>query len=238
MTPLDTILARLPDARKSGTGYRVACPLRGDNPTSLLITESETGVVGLHCFARQCDSDAILRALGLSWQDRYPDGDPRRQARGKGRKEAEKRYRQKLSPQQQEAERIILSMAADQTYKLLFGPAPSPLDPEALGSYAGVIEALWDVYTQQGTHEAVRDFFVNLIPELQLSAAKYFTAVNRRCKDGQGKLLVNGDESEENPWAKIITVPELLAKPDPVFEGLAKDLIAPSCKEEPLPTST
>lgn len=50
---------------------RSSCPAHdGDNPTALSILDTADRV-NLHCFTAGCESDAILEALGLSWQDRY-----------------------------------------------------------------------------------------------------------------------------------------------------------------------
>ena len=50
------------------------------------------------------------------------------------------------------------------------GHRASRAPDEALGPYVGVAELLWDVYTEQGTHEAVQAEYVNLREALRVCA--------------------------------------------------------------------
>src|ERR1700733_14570782 len=54
--------------------FRSRCTLHGDNDTSLHVWDNGDGVVQLHCFAHECDTDDILSRIGLRWQGRYPVG--------------------------------------------------------------------------------------------------------------------------------------------------------------------
>jgi hypothetical protein len=50
----------------------------------------------------------------------------------------------------------------------------------------------------------------------------------RRPGPSQGHASSNGDGELEDPWRFIKDAPAFLAEPQPEFEGLAKDLLAPS----------
>ena len=69
-TPLDLILASLPDAKKSGTGWSACCPAHDDRQPSLSIAEGEDRRVLLKCHAG-CPVDAICAALGLKPTDLF-----------------------------------------------------------------------------------------------------------------------------------------------------------------------
>ncbi len=69
-TPLERILAKLPDAKKSGTGWSACCPAHDDRQPSLSIAEGEDGRVLLKCHAG-CSVDAICAAIGLKPTDLY-----------------------------------------------------------------------------------------------------------------------------------------------------------------------
>ena len=75
---VDTIVRSL-NARPNGTGWRANCPAHADRKPSLGITMNDAGRVNLKCHAG-CDSDDVLRALGLTVADLYPAGSlaPRR----------------------------------------------------------------------------------------------------------------------------------------------------------------
>ena len=62
---LQDVLAKLPSAKKNGTGYQACCPAHDDKNPSLSVTEKH-GTVLLHCHAG-CKYEAIVRALGL-WE--------------------------------------------------------------------------------------------------------------------------------------------------------------------------
>jgi hypothetical protein len=49
------------------------CPAHEDRSPSMTFAEGVDGRVVLHCFAG-CDSEDVVRALGLSWSDLFPDG--------------------------------------------------------------------------------------------------------------------------------------------------------------------
>jgi hypothetical protein len=71
MPPIETLLARLPDAKKSGSGWRARCPAHDDRVASLSLSTGADGRVLLHCHAG-CDTAAVLAAVGLKLADLFP----------------------------------------------------------------------------------------------------------------------------------------------------------------------
>lgn len=71
MLPVELLLSRLPDAAKSGNGWKARCPAHEDRNPSLTVWENEDGSAGVKCYAG-CDRDAVLSALGLTWRDLKP----------------------------------------------------------------------------------------------------------------------------------------------------------------------
>src|SRR5262249_59871747 len=61
---LDAVLAVLPDARRSGSGWSARCPAHDDRTASLSVSPGTTRDVVVTCFAG-CKLDAVIRALGL-----------------------------------------------------------------------------------------------------------------------------------------------------------------------------
>lgn len=63
-------IAELLDARQTGAGKWMArCPAHSDRRPSLSIRQGDTGVL-LHCWAG-CNTDAVLKAMGLSMRDLF-----------------------------------------------------------------------------------------------------------------------------------------------------------------------
>jgi hypothetical protein len=72
-SPLERVLANLPDAKRSGHRYYAKCPVhQGTHKDSLSISEVEDGKVLLKCWG-SCDTADVLRALGLEWKDLFPE---------------------------------------------------------------------------------------------------------------------------------------------------------------------
>jgi hypothetical protein len=71
MTPLETLLARLPDARKAGNGWSARCPAHDDRRGSLSIAQGDDGTALVKCHAG-CDTSAILAAVGLKLANLFP----------------------------------------------------------------------------------------------------------------------------------------------------------------------
>ncbi len=78
-TPTERLLAKLPDAKKSGKGWSARCPAHEDRRASLSISEGDNGGVVLHCHAG-CEPADIVAALGLTLADLMP---PRTTTAGK-----------------------------------------------------------------------------------------------------------------------------------------------------------
>jgi hypothetical protein len=71
MTPLETLLARLPSAKKAGNGWSARCPSHDDKRASLSVSEGNDGTVLLKCFAG-CSTEKVLQSIGLSLRDLFP----------------------------------------------------------------------------------------------------------------------------------------------------------------------
>src|SRR5215475_9818180 len=71
MTPLETLLAKLPGAKKAGNGWSARCPAHDDRRASLSIAQGDDGTALVKCHAG-CDTAAILAAIGLKLADLFP----------------------------------------------------------------------------------------------------------------------------------------------------------------------
>lgn len=69
--PLQTVLSKLPDHKRSGAGYRARCPAHDDRQASLAVGVGDDGRVLIHCHAC-CEPQAVLRAIGLATADLFP----------------------------------------------------------------------------------------------------------------------------------------------------------------------
>lgn len=67
---VESIITRLEKVKRSGKGYVARCPAHGDNRASLSVSEGSTGNVLLNCHAG-CNTEDIISALGLSWEDLF-----------------------------------------------------------------------------------------------------------------------------------------------------------------------
>jgi hypothetical protein len=69
----EKIVARLEGVVNRGDGkWAARCPAHEDRGPSLSIGTGTDGRLLLHCFAG-CEPEKILAALGLTWQDLFPD---------------------------------------------------------------------------------------------------------------------------------------------------------------------
>jgi hypothetical protein len=71
MTPLETLLARLPDVGKASKGWLARCPAHDDRRASLSLSEGDDGTALVKCHAG-CDTPAILVAIGMKLADLFP----------------------------------------------------------------------------------------------------------------------------------------------------------------------
>jgi hypothetical protein len=71
MTPLETLMARLPGAKKAGNSWSARCPAHDDRRASLSIAQGDDGTALVKCHAG-CDTAAILAAVDLELRDLFP----------------------------------------------------------------------------------------------------------------------------------------------------------------------
>jgi len=95
MTPVETILSKLPDAKRKGAGWMARCPTHEDGRASLSISVGNDGRVLIHCHAG-CTPEAIVAALDLKMSDLMP-ADRKRSGRSKRRTLASKTTRTKAA---------------------------------------------------------------------------------------------------------------------------------------------
>ena len=72
MTPVELVLSKLPDARRSGKGWNSRCPAHDDRRASMSITEGDDGRALLHCHAG-CTPEAICGAIDLKPAELFGD---------------------------------------------------------------------------------------------------------------------------------------------------------------------
>lgn len=80
---IDKVLAKFPNAKKTGDGWIARCPAHDDHNPSLSIWVDDKKKVGLNCHAG-CHHSAVLAAAGLTESDLYEDP-PRKPKGGDGR---------------------------------------------------------------------------------------------------------------------------------------------------------
>lgn len=69
--PIDVVLRKLPNAKKSGNGWMARCPAHDDKKPSLSVGVGEDGRV-LLCCQTGCDTQSIVDAMGLTMNDLFP----------------------------------------------------------------------------------------------------------------------------------------------------------------------
>jgi len=86
MTPVDSILSKLPDARPNGNGWVARCPAHDDRRASLSISIGDDDRVLLHCHAG-CTPGDVVGAMELKLADLMPgdSGKPRAPRRAEGK---------------------------------------------------------------------------------------------------------------------------------------------------------
>jgi putative DNA primase/helicase len=70
-TPVDSLLSKLPDARRTGKGWLARCPAHEDRRASLSIAEGDDSRALVKCHAG-CSVDAVCAAVGMSLMDLMP----------------------------------------------------------------------------------------------------------------------------------------------------------------------
>jgi len=76
-SPLELVLAKLPEAKRTRKGWNVRCPVHEDRRPSLSIAEGDDGRALLHCHAG-CTAEQITEALGLTLADLMPPSSAKR----------------------------------------------------------------------------------------------------------------------------------------------------------------
>ena len=77
---IEEIIGRLDSVKHTSNGYEARCPAHDDNKASLCIHQEASGKVLMTCQAG-CNTQDVLRAIGLSWNALFPDGnEPRSSA--------------------------------------------------------------------------------------------------------------------------------------------------------------
>lgn len=73
MIPIEDLVQRLQKSRKGKGGWKACCPAHDDKNPSLSVSLGDDGRILLHCHAG-CDTEAVLKELGLSMRDLMPEG--------------------------------------------------------------------------------------------------------------------------------------------------------------------
>ena len=68
--PINFVLSRLKNVRRSGDGNQASCPCHDDQSPSLSVLEGDDGRVLLKCFAG-CTAEDIVRSIGLTMADLF-----------------------------------------------------------------------------------------------------------------------------------------------------------------------
>jgi hypothetical protein len=72
-TQLANLLSKLDKVTRTGKdSYLACCSFHSDKSPSLTIRETGDGRILLHCFAG-CDTDSVLSAIGLTFDDLFPE---------------------------------------------------------------------------------------------------------------------------------------------------------------------
>lgn len=134
---ISEILSRLNRVTETGNGWRASCPVpghgkgRGDRNPSLSLREASDGTVLVHCMGG-CDTDDVLRAIGLEMRDLFPEADNGQHANGtptlaKAPAPDNERARAALNRVQQESLADDGTIAAYLRHRGLSGDVPESL---------------------------------------------------------------------------------------------------------------
>lgn len=80
--PIEKVLDRLEGVKKYKSGFLARCPAHDDQNQSLSVSEDSEGKVGIKCFAG-CETEDVLKAIGLEFKDLFPQKEKRKKGRGK-----------------------------------------------------------------------------------------------------------------------------------------------------------
>jgi hypothetical protein len=70
VTPLELVLDRVENARRSGSNWTARCPAHHDRQNSLSLSEGDEGRALVKCFAG-CETEDIVSALRLEMRDLF-----------------------------------------------------------------------------------------------------------------------------------------------------------------------
>lgn len=76
MITIDQFVTYLDNVKKSGDGYRAACPAHGGKDPNLAIWTNSDGTIGTKCYSHGCDRKEIIDAVGFTLQEILPDRTP------------------------------------------------------------------------------------------------------------------------------------------------------------------
>jgi hypothetical protein len=157
-SPLDRLLERLPDAKRSGHRYRAKCPRHdGKHRDSLSLSEGEDGTALVHCFGG-CETADVLRTIGLDLKDLFPESHPG--AKGQ-RPKAGWNWKRQRDRVVVEGEKIAVQFASLTILRLLYPvdgkpPEISDIESEGVFPYNGILEELWAAYATSQSHDDVQ----------------------------------------------------------------------------------
>lgn len=69
---LDEVLSHFRNVKRSGGYHTATCPCHDDRQNSLSIKQQDDGKISIQCYAG-CDIGGVLAAVGLTWDDLYPE---------------------------------------------------------------------------------------------------------------------------------------------------------------------
>jgi len=73
---VQAILNKLPKYKASGQNkWRAPCPVHEGKDLNMIISEDETGKVGMHCFVCNANGVEVVQALGLPMAELFPPDD-------------------------------------------------------------------------------------------------------------------------------------------------------------------
>ena len=74
MSPIDRVLACLPDAKPSGRDrWRTWCRICSGNNSALSVGVGKNGGVVMRCFKSECSVESIVASIGLNVSDLFPE---------------------------------------------------------------------------------------------------------------------------------------------------------------------
>jgi hypothetical protein len=136
---IDLVLAGLQGVRRTAPRkWQALCPAHEDGVPSLSIGEGNDGCVLLYCFAG-CDTESVIRALGLRWEDLMEPLPPGAHSRPRARRLWS--VRDALALIEQEATMLAI-IVADLDKRGVLPPGVKERALKATSRLSGVADAL------------------------------------------------------------------------------------------------